>query len=361
MNTIDTRSIKDRYSIRDLARQIWGEPPRQGRQYDMYSSPFRSDSTPSLLVRDRLFRDFGDPDAKGDILNFVALYVFNKPDLSDKTAFNEVIAYITGENVIQSRVVPVASVPSKTVDMSDEDWSELMLIQCSRFHKNLINTPTAMQYLAERGYRKSYIHSSLIGWNPKGFRDEDGIWYGAGIVFPHMRQKNIRAVRIRCPHYDKFKQPDRLSVLTGVRPSRLKYISVTGSQPGQCFYGQMRTQGAPVFITEGQIDTDNLIQQLPPDCNVLTTGSTTDLLEDWLINGIMNWHPMFVAIVHDNDEAGILGADKKIEQFGSPSFLIFKHPPPIHHKDFSDAITSSNFNFDEWYMEAIDHMFRRER
>ena len=239
--------LKSNVDLREIAVAILGSPVRETASSWVFSAPDRRDSVPSLFIYQNFFKDFGNPDHKGDVFNFLKIYA--------GMSFNDALNYLT--DGMHGNISPVtASTSAKTpiTNTPNSAWQQHHTRLIERFHRKLLQNPNILGYLYDQGYDHATIVNQKLGYNPE--------WHNKiapGIVFPRYGPDgDLYALKIRCP-YGKKRQPDALAVAMQTKPQRMKYSSAPGSKLSQSIYGNLDQPNAPLILTEGEKDRDNVV------------------------------------------------------------------------------------------------------
>lgn len=303
-------ALKTSIDLREFAGRILNAAPQHLRHYVQFSAPERPDSQPSLTVWETGFYDFGNPDNRGDVFDFLRIYA-NMP-------FKTALAYLQGDSTpAPSHHPPTPARPSTQPTFDRETWQAELLRWIAEFEHRLWHTHQgrkALQYLLEQGYTEATIRARRLGFNPTWHKtalyhpDGRPLRIAPGITYPWIQQNTLYALKIRCA-FQKHDHPDRLSQLSGLPPQKAKYMQVAGGRISDGWYGDLSPETA-VILTEGEKDADNLMQRIPDThaISVITVGSVSGKLSPTLIEQLKD--APWIAVVLDNDAAGQDSAER---------------------------------------------------
>ncbi len=345
MTRTDIQTLKENTSLRQLAEEIIGTPVKRNAQRDVYYAPTRKESTPSLHVLDQYFIDFGDPEKKGDVFNFLAIYA--------GMDFQEALTFLN-KNERQLRATSPRVSNYDREERTSASWRKAHEKLVAKFQDNLALSPSVRSYLIQQGYTPQHIEASRIGYNPSWHKTPYGS-IAPGIVYPRYDSKGqLVALKIRCPHA-KDEVKDTLAQIMGYALDQ-KYMSAPGSKPNSGVYGNLDQYGAPIIITEGEKDCDNVALRLHSSYNVVTMGAAGTRFPAWAITRMLELAPEYILIIRDNDEAGEKGARIIFNQLKDAGIVcpIFVSAPPANYKDITDAILDG-LPVDRWvHLNTVD-------
>lgn len=203
---------------------------------------------------------------------------------------------------------------------------------------------SALEWLISRGLSQPTARAWAIGYNPKDIHDKwenwglkspddehPKIWIPQGLVIPHIVNGVIWGIKIRRSQGDP------------------KYIHVTGSIPA-LYMADNLTSGAPIMLTEGEIDALTLWQEASDLVHPCTLGAATNTKR---LN-LANWGLYFLAseeryTVFDLDEAGRKGAEALNRYHFRPCQI--PQPTPWA-KDINDYYNATG-RLREWVQSAL--------
>jgi hypothetical protein len=146
--SMDVDRIKASYNLVDFVLQHQGlqiEKVERTANGVKIRSPFRSERTPSFHVTPQYFKDFGDPNCKGDIIKFVQM-------LTGK-GFKDALEYLGGtEQLEKAKPPPIAPDKPKELSVTMNDVFE---------HEQ--NLAQILPYLESRGISKSVCQHMRVG------------------------------------------------------------------------------------------------------------------------------------------------------------------------------------------------------
>jgi hypothetical protein len=147
----------------------------------------------------------------------------------------------------------------------------------------------ALAYLVEgRGLTLETIRRHRLGWTPRvRLPTSEGVrfWRASGIVIPWLDAGRLAMVKIR--------QPD------GREP---RYAQAFADRPRIYPGPEAIRPGMPLVIAEGELDSILLAQELADLASVITTGSSSTLLDPSMLPALLRCPRWYAA--HDADPAG---------------------------------------------------------
>lgn len=167
---------------------------------------------------------------------------------------------------------PLPSFAPLTAELPNPVWQQ----QASNFvtsrHKRLLATPSALNFLFERGFTLGTMQTFCLGWNPTSLWVPRSTWGLAG----HSNKKLLLPKGLVIPTFDPTSQQ-----LVKIRVRREdweadtlpKYVELSGGMKAPGIYGD--PAGKPLVILESELDA-MLVQQFAGDvCCPIALGSTS--------------------------------------------------------------------------------------
>ncbi|PJF39989.1 MAG: hypothetical protein CUN55_13285, partial [Phototrophicales bacterium] len=144
-----------------------------------------------------------------------------------------------------------------------KEWSAVMEKVVRKHHEQLLQTPNVLHRLRDWGYTEQVIKDAGLGYNPKGYKLENGTWIPAGLLYPHrdIVTKEIVMVHVRQPYHDANGNRDSLAWAMQVDSlPKSKYTSIKGSKGKLTNYGYVYndTSADIIVFAEGEKDCDNI-------------------------------------------------------------------------------------------------------
>lgn len=175
------------------------------------------------------------------------------------------------------------------------EWQKKALDVVTSCHKQLMNTPSALCSLEERGLTLETIKKYQIGWNGINRYDAPNLW---GIMEPGAKDRWLpRGIVI--PSFFEGKVM-KLKIRRDALPpgDNRKYIIVSGGRNSPSFFGD---PNLPIVVQESELDAI-LLQQFCEDlccCMAVPAGNKVDIWADQILKST----PQLIFSM-DFDEAG---------------------------------------------------------
>lgn len=203
----------------------------------------------------------------------------------------------------EGKYIPVQR---KVIPVRTGGWLEFLRECVEDYHQFLLKTPGAINYLHSRGLTDETISKYRLGFSDGAVLnlDDDNRYEMARLLGLIGEDKNnwweTMSQRITIPHIvDKYGFCDFITGRT-VAKSSIKYYGLKIAKP---LYGLLDAKDSPLlFLVEGQFDWLILKQWGYP----AIVGGGTNLTAD----NILALRSRKVIIIPDNDEEGIIAAEK---------------------------------------------------
>lgn len=307
---IDVQNLKANNPLLPLVEGDLGKGKKSG-EWMMFRCPFHEDKTPSMGVKDNLFKCFAC-ETKGDVIT----YVMKRHNLDFRAACKRLSA---GE-------LPQAPARCQTyrptIKPPPDTWQDPMLLVLLKAHDRLLNAPEAARaraYLCKRGVNRITWQRAFLGFLPgKDYQHLEGLNVPGGILIPWAIEGDIWLVNVRRPS----------------NKAGEKYRRVAGGASGTLYAPWDWEKGRPVLLTEGEFDAMVAWQAVGDLCNVGTFGSASNA-------GIpARWLPRFatapaILVATDPDTAG----NRAAARFGMLSARVRRVTLPAG-QDVSDFVVS---------------------
>ena len=292
--------------------------------------PFHTgDRTPSFFVYPNMTYFCFGCNVWGDAVKFLVEY--------KGWSYEQAIEYAGPEGRYKPRTRTV-------IPKSLSGWHSLLFESVENYHQFLLSTPGAISYLHSRGLSDETISKYRLGFSDGAVLDlEDDQRYAVAKQIGLIGEDDdnwweTMAQRITIPNIlSRYGYCDFVTGRT-VAKSKTKYLGVKLPKP---LYGLLEAKDSPVlFLVEGQFDWLILKQWGYP----AIVGGGTNLTPD----NILALRNRRVIIVPDNDEEGILAAEKTRSQLQYSEILNYID---LEVKDVGELGTRNNGKFE--FADAI--------
>ena len=359
-NRADIHELKARVDLRVIAEQTLGQARRRSSNYMQFLAPNRDDRNASLTVWADGFKDFGNPDCRGDVFTFLELF----QGLDFKAAL-DVLRSEAGLREWREPLPPQSATHKNATRQPQPDWRAVAagaLQQCQTTLHSMCGQPIVQHYLHPQGYTDATLKARGIGFNPQwrklAWLKPDGkpAWLPPGIVYPWYQDGQLVGLKVRLPYTTNGDNPDDLAQLMNHKPGPAKYMQVAGGAISTAWYGDLDDPTLPVILVEGEKDCDNLWQRLKGLANVITLGSATGRLPDALIERLQ--HAPWIILALDNDTAGRSNTnrlDRELQQ--RTGRVVFPAHFSTDHNDLTDWILDDG-DVVGWFTRQADIVTR---
>ncbi|MGP0062544.1 MAG: CHC2 zinc finger domain-containing protein [Isosphaeraceae bacterium] len=326
---IDWPSLKGRIELREVARDLLGEPPKVGGSgREWWVCPFHPDRNPSFCVTPGFswWRCFGC-DARGD----AATLVMKLEGVAFPEAVRRLASRVAGGiSSPPRRPTPAAAPPRPRASPTGLPIAEAMaMVEASRERLWSPEGHEPLRWLRLRGLTDATIRDAGLGWTPgvmiPSRGDDPRSFLARGIAIPWLDGERLALVKVR---QTMGRQP--------------KYVEAFRDRPRVYPSLSMVRAGAPLILVEGEFDALLLGQELAGLAAVVTSGSASSA-HDGLAWDLCGAAPIFAA--HDADEAG----DRAASRWPSRTIRV---RPPAPDKDWTEA-AQSGVDLRRWWSDRI--------
>ena len=285
------------------------------------SNPFREERTSSFFVRkEGYFKDFGNPDIKGDAIKFIQLW--------DNCSFSEAIKTAAGIYGITENNNPKGRPEKrKATNRREKKTSEwkLLDIEFCDIH------PTLSKYYK----RKTMGDIGLILQDAKPVKYFKIKNLSTGDIYEKYPNGKMLSIELIKGEYYKLLQPKEKfwakgkTSFLGNRDSRPSYSYNLGLDNLTC--------GLPIIVTEGEADRWAILSAIQrndlPETNVVTFGSANASLKKLFEQEWVN--PDEVFILYDTDFTGIENGLKNAKEYRCKILTLPKLKKQLWNRDKS--------------------------
>ena len=330
------KALKDDIDLRSFATQHGFNGQRHGKALQGLC-PWTDNSNPSFSIFADGYKDFGNPDIKGNLFG----YIINAGLARDFTGAVEYAADYLGHVPTLPAAQQQPKAQRQTLPDMPDKATQLHFRQIATHCAEYLFTgaPVAnnvLQYLtSERGLTLDTIKAARLGLalNVTGVT--------TGITIPWTDGLNMATIRIRRPL-------GKLAAYFGVQDNptdKNKYKHITGGKPSAMIYNAAAALdisvqgGAPLLQTESDFCALLAQQTLAAAVEVITLGSATATLYDGLARQFAG-RAVYLAI--DNDSAGQKAANIYTKIWQAAGCAVFIVTMPDGCKDVTDAIIAGH-------------------
>ena len=156
--------------------------------------------------------------------------------------------------------------PLKSV-LPNSEWQAKASLFIYCCHQCLLNTPTAINLLQQRGLSLNSIKKFKLGWNSETSwanwlieEPNKKIWLPKGIVIPSFREQQLYKIKVRRSDWH-------------VKDKLPKYVEIHGNASGLVIYNPNPL--LPIVILESELDAMLVQQEAGNLCSTLALGGAT--------------------------------------------------------------------------------------
>lgn len=284
MRLTDTKAIKQRYDLRDLAAQYTALKRKTAAEL---AGPCpKCGGTDRFYVTREFFACRGCHEKRGDVIEFMTWL--------DDLTFREACERLGSEEApIRTEKRAISEPQAKQAAPPSEAWQDKTMAAVVRCQEELWSgrekARRALEYLRkERGLSDDTILDAMLGYNPdRG--DVCGVWVENGFAIPnwHKAANTLWGVNVK---------------RTGKKNPDPKYRAVKGSNQSALYLADNLIGRDVAVICEGELDALLLAQEAGDLAAVCTFGGAgVHTIEPWLPYLV---HVKRLLIATDNDQAG---------------------------------------------------------